>query len=148
MLDVLIAYYSAEVEEILRENRHLKTLKACKICLESTSGVLLIPCGHLYACETCFKIQKNCWICHFIPKGYVKVHFARMSDVSDTADSDWWWSLSLCFACESLYFVDVFYKCSGYPFFSFSKGSLVNLLYVLFRFFHLFVRHNCLGVID
>nr|XP_020666678.1 E3 ubiquitin-protein ligase XIAP isoform X1 [Pogona vitticeps]XP_020666679.1 E3 ubiquitin-protein ligase XIAP isoform X2 [Pogona vitticeps] len=43
--------------------RRLQEEKLCKICMDKTISVVLIPCGHLVACEDCAKAVDRCPLC-------------------------------------------------------------------------------------
>lgn len=51
------------LEELLEENRNLKELNQCKICMDNDINVTFIPCGHLVCCSDCGKSVRHCPLC-------------------------------------------------------------------------------------
>lgn len=43
--------------------RRLQEERLCKICMDKTISVVLIPCGHLVACEDCARAVDRCPLC-------------------------------------------------------------------------------------
>lgn len=57
---------------ILEENRQLKELQTCKICLDEEVSIVFLPCGHMSACSSCAPALRKCPICRTFIKGTVK----------------------------------------------------------------------------
>jgi len=38
-------------------------LTTCSVCMEQPPNVVMVPCGHFFACEQCGKMLKSCAIC-------------------------------------------------------------------------------------
>ncbi|KAK3577780.1 hypothetical protein CHS0354_010981 [Potamilus streckersoni] len=62
-------------EKIMREHRELREVTLCKICLENTSCVVFLPCGHLVTCSDCAPAMRKCPICRTLIKGTVKTFY-------------------------------------------------------------------------
>uniref|UniRef100_T1IM88 RING-type domain-containing protein n=1 Tax=Strigamia maritima TaxID=126957 RepID=T1IM88_STRMM len=45
------------------ENRQLKEMRLCKICMDNDIGVVFLPCGHLICCPKCAPSLKDCPLC-------------------------------------------------------------------------------------
>ncbi|XP_060575412.1 baculoviral IAP repeat-containing protein 7-B-like [Ruditapes philippinarum] len=54
------------------ENTKLKSQLLCKICMDSDSNVVFIPCGHMVSCEKCAPHIRKCAVCRVLIKGRVK----------------------------------------------------------------------------
>ena len=61
-----------EAELLIEENRQLKDLRLCKICLELNASIAFLPCGHLVCCADCAPAMMKCPICRECVKGTVK----------------------------------------------------------------------------
>ncbi|KAK3593114.1 hypothetical protein CHS0354_018239 [Potamilus streckersoni] len=62
-------------EKIMREHRELREVTLCKVCLENTSCVVFLPCGHLMTCSDCAPAMRKCPICRTLIKGTVKTFY-------------------------------------------------------------------------
>ncbi|KAL3881984.1 hypothetical protein ACJMK2_028366 [Sinanodonta woodiana] len=51
-----------DLGELKEENKRLKNLMTCKICLDNPVRVVFIPCGH-FVCETCAPAFRKCPMC-------------------------------------------------------------------------------------
>jgi len=49
--------------QVEMENKRLRAMKTCKICLEADIGVILMPCGHLVCCHGCASLLSRCTLC-------------------------------------------------------------------------------------
>jgi len=45
------------------ENRSLRRMRECKVCLSAEVGVVFLPCGHLATCVSCAPTLTNCPVC-------------------------------------------------------------------------------------
>ncbi|XP_053389566.1 E3 ubiquitin-protein ligase XIAP-like [Mercenaria mercenaria] len=63
---------STEAVSAEAENRKLKELTSCKICMEQTMCITFLPCGHLLCCERCAVQVKRCPTCREKITGTVK----------------------------------------------------------------------------
>ncbi|XP_061192134.1 baculoviral IAP repeat-containing protein 3-like [Saccostrea echinata] len=61
-----------ETRSLIEENRKLKDLRLCKICLENEASIAMLPCGHLCCCPDCAPAMRKCPICRQFVKGTVK----------------------------------------------------------------------------
>ncbi|XP_053396965.1 putative inhibitor of apoptosis [Mercenaria mercenaria] len=66
--------HKSEKQRLLEENRRLKDLITCKICLDNEACVAFLPCGHLTSCVECSKNLRKCAICRTIVQGTVRVY--------------------------------------------------------------------------
>ncbi|XP_062601932.1 baculoviral IAP repeat-containing protein 3-like isoform X1 [Saccostrea cucullata] len=74
-LDVSQSFSSMTLEDtksLIEENRKLKDLRVCKICLENEASIAMLPCGHLCCCPDCAPAMRKCPICRQFVKGTVK----------------------------------------------------------------------------
>ncbi|XP_053396997.1 baculoviral IAP repeat-containing protein 3-like [Mercenaria mercenaria] len=68
--------HKSEKQRLLEENRRLKDLITCKICLDNEACVAFLPCGHLTSCVECSKNLRKCAICRTVVQGTVRVYQA------------------------------------------------------------------------
>ncbi|XP_048769072.2 baculoviral IAP repeat-containing protein 2-like isoform X2 [Ostrea edulis] len=61
-----------DTRSLIEENRKLKDLRLCKICLENDASIAMLPCGHLCCCADCAPAMRKCPICRQFVKGTVK----------------------------------------------------------------------------
>ncbi|XP_063169475.1 E3 ubiquitin-protein ligase XIAP isoform X2 [Candoia aspera] len=57
------------IEDLSTEEKlkRLEEEKICKICMDKPISVVLIPCGHLLACQDCAEVVEKCpWCCKII----------------------------------------------------------------------------------
>ncbi|XP_053389942.1 baculoviral IAP repeat-containing protein 3-like [Mercenaria mercenaria] len=66
----------ADPGTIQEENTKLKKQLLCKICMDSDSNVVFIPCGHMVSCEKCAPHIRKCAVCRVPIKGRVKAFMA------------------------------------------------------------------------
>ncbi|KAJ8311146.1 hypothetical protein KUTeg_011310 [Tegillarca granosa] len=59
----------AERIAIVEENRFLKELQLCKICLDEDVSIVFLPCGHMASCASCAPALRKCPICRAYIKG-------------------------------------------------------------------------------
>ncbi|KAK3578081.1 hypothetical protein CHS0354_006734 [Potamilus streckersoni] len=64
------------IEFIQKETERLKEDRACKICLDSLTCVIFLPCGHMVSCPQCAPALYTCPLCRKDIKGTVKAFFA------------------------------------------------------------------------
>ncbi|XP_062601944.1 putative inhibitor of apoptosis isoform X9 [Saccostrea cucullata] len=62
----------SDTRSLIEENRKLKDLRLCKICLENEASIAMLPCGHLCCCPDCAPAMRKCPICRQFVKGTVK----------------------------------------------------------------------------
>ncbi|KAK6166640.1 hypothetical protein SNE40_023286 [Patella caerulea] len=65
-----------ESSQLLRENEELKEQRLCKICMDAESNIVLLPCGHLVACEKCAPVLTKCPMCRKAVRGSVKTYLS------------------------------------------------------------------------
>lgn len=63
-------------DELLAENRRLKELNVCRVCMEQHIDTVFLPCGHLVCCATCSHALRNCPICRSLIRATVKAFFS------------------------------------------------------------------------
>nr|XP_022288749.1 putative inhibitor of apoptosis [Crassostrea virginica]XP_022288750.1 putative inhibitor of apoptosis [Crassostrea virginica]XP_022288751.1 putative inhibitor of apoptosis [Crassostrea virginica]XP_022288752.1 putative inhibitor of apoptosis [Crassostrea virginica]XP_022288753.1 putative inhibitor of apoptosis [Crassostrea virginica]XP_022288754.1 putative inhibitor of apoptosis [Crassostrea virginica] len=63
-------------QSLLEENRQLKDLMICKICMENEASIAMLPCGHLCCCTDCAPAMRKCPICRQFVKGTVRTWLA------------------------------------------------------------------------
>ncbi|XP_045202698.2 inhibitor of apoptosis protein-like [Mercenaria mercenaria] len=66
----------SEKQRLEEENRKLKDLITCKICLDNDACVAFLPCGHLASCVECSKSLRKCAVCRIVVQGTVRVYQA------------------------------------------------------------------------
>ncbi|XP_052710748.1 baculoviral IAP repeat-containing protein 7-like [Crassostrea angulata] len=62
----------ADTRSLIEENRQLKDLRMCKICMEKDASIAMLPCGHLCCCTDCAPAMRKCPICRQFVKGTVR----------------------------------------------------------------------------
>ncbi|XP_062596232.1 E3 ubiquitin-protein ligase XIAP-like isoform X2 [Saccostrea cucullata] len=62
----------SDTRSLIEENKRLKDLRLCKICLENEASIAMLPCGHLCCCPDCAPAMRKCPICRQFVKGTVK----------------------------------------------------------------------------
>ncbi|XP_050418713.2 baculoviral IAP repeat-containing protein 7 [Patella vulgata] len=65
-----------ESSKLVRENEELKERRICKICMDAESNIVLLPCGHLVACESCAPALTKCPMCRKSVRGSVKTYLS------------------------------------------------------------------------
>uniref|UniRef100_A0A8W8JHI4 RING-type domain-containing protein n=1 Tax=Magallana gigas TaxID=29159 RepID=A0A8W8JHI4_MAGGI len=66
----------ADTRSLIEENRQLKDLRMCKICMENDASIAMLPCGHLCCCTDCAPAMRKCPICQQFVKGTVRTWLA------------------------------------------------------------------------
>ncbi|XP_065928475.1 baculoviral IAP repeat-containing protein 2 [Magallana gigas] len=66
----------ADTRSLIEENRQLKDLRMCKICMEKDASIAMLPCGHLCCCADCAPAMRKCPICRQFVKGTVRTWLA------------------------------------------------------------------------
>ncbi|XP_048765604.2 putative inhibitor of apoptosis [Ostrea edulis] len=61
-----------DTKSLIEENRKLKDLRLCKICMEKDASIAMLPCGHLCCCADCAPAMRKCPICRQFVKGTVR----------------------------------------------------------------------------
>ena len=61
-----------DTKSLKEENKLLKQMQVCKICMDKYVSVTFLPCGHLVCCEDCAKNMRKCPICRKRIKGQVR----------------------------------------------------------------------------
>ncbi|XP_046571622.1 baculoviral IAP repeat-containing protein 7-B-like [Haliotis rubra] len=62
--------------QLEEENRALRDENTCKVCLDRTSCVVFLPCGHLVTCAECAPALSKCPICRAHIRGTVRTYNA------------------------------------------------------------------------
>ncbi|XP_061192152.1 putative inhibitor of apoptosis [Saccostrea echinata] len=68
----LSSFSIEDTKSLIEENRKLKDLRLCKICLENDASIAMLPCGHLCCCPDCAPAMRKCPICRQFVKGTVR----------------------------------------------------------------------------
>ncbi|KAL3883089.1 hypothetical protein ACJMK2_029382 [Sinanodonta woodiana] len=63
-------------KSLMEENERLRDKTICKICMESDSCIVFLPCGHMVCCVTCAPAMRKCPICRVVVRGTVKAFMA------------------------------------------------------------------------
>ncbi|KAK3090855.1 hypothetical protein FSP39_015260 [Pinctada imbricata] len=63
---------NGDLQSIREENRKLKDLTMCKICMENDINIVFLPCGHLASCSECAPAMRRCPVCRGHVKGTVR----------------------------------------------------------------------------
>ena len=63
-----------ERKSLMDENRELRRLRECKICMDAEASIALLPCGHLCCCPECAPAMRKCPICRKVVKGTIKTY--------------------------------------------------------------------------
>ena len=64
------------MSSLKEENKRLREMTICKICMDNTVDVVFLPCGHIASCHQCAPALKKCPICRGKVKGVVKAYLA------------------------------------------------------------------------
>jgi hypothetical protein len=62
-----------EAARLIEENKQLSETRQCKVCMDSESNIVFLPCGHLVSCNSCAPELRTCPICRTLIRGTVKV---------------------------------------------------------------------------
>uniref|UniRef100_A0A8W8JIX3 RING-type domain-containing protein n=3 Tax=Magallana gigas TaxID=29159 RepID=A0A8W8JIX3_MAGGI len=65
-----------DTRSLMEENRKLRDLRMCKICMEKDASIAMLPCGHLCCCADCAPAMRKCPICRQFVKGTVRTWLA------------------------------------------------------------------------
>ena len=49
---------------------------ACVVCMSTARSVVLIPCGHLAVCQSCYARLQQCPICRSVIRGAIRSYMA------------------------------------------------------------------------
>ncbi|XP_061192091.1 baculoviral IAP repeat-containing protein 3-like [Saccostrea echinata] len=74
--DILPSISLEDTKSLIEENRRLRDLRICKICLENEASIAMLPCGHLCCCPDCAPAMRKCPICRQFVKGTVRTWLA------------------------------------------------------------------------
>lgn len=61
-----------DTKSLNTENKQLKQMQLCKICMVKYFRITFLPCGHLVCCEGCATNMRTCPICRKRIKGQVR----------------------------------------------------------------------------
>ncbi|XP_065927044.1 baculoviral IAP repeat-containing protein 2 isoform X2 [Magallana gigas] len=65
-----------DTRSLMEENKKLRDLRMCKICMENDASIAMLPCGHLCCCADCAPAMRKCPICRQFVKGTVRTWLA------------------------------------------------------------------------
>ncbi|XP_062606047.1 baculoviral IAP repeat-containing protein 7-like [Saccostrea cucullata] len=68
---------NADPNTLKQENKELKDLTNCKICLDEKVSIVFLPCGHLVSCPQCAPALTKCPICKKNIKGTVRTNLVE-----------------------------------------------------------------------
>ncbi|CAE7376441.1 BIRC3 [Symbiodinium pilosum] len=51
-------------------------LSRCAVCLDKAADVVMVPCGHIFACQDCGKNLKECAVCRASVTQVLKVYYS------------------------------------------------------------------------
>ena len=51
-------------------------LSRCAVCLDKAANVVMVPCGHIFACQTCGQKLKECAVCRASVSQVLKVYYS------------------------------------------------------------------------
>ena len=73
-----ILSYNSKLLELQKELRKLQESVLCKICFKNNSCIVLSPCNHMCACNTCIRqiTNKKCPICRIVYKSYSNIYIS------------------------------------------------------------------------
>ena len=66
---------TGDIDDLVEENRQLKDIFLCKICLQNQVTVVFVDCGHMASCGQCAPAFSICPICRVPVQGFVKAVF-------------------------------------------------------------------------
>lgn len=55
-----LIFYFIDTRSLVEENRKLRDLRMCKICIENDVSIAMLPCGHLFFCADCACAMRKC----------------------------------------------------------------------------------------
>jgi len=53
-----------------------RDLAACSVCMDRPPNVVLVPCGHFFACEQCGKALRSCAMCRADVKQVLRIYYS------------------------------------------------------------------------
>ncbi|KAL5018271.1 hypothetical protein ScPMuIL_003993 [Solemya velum] len=66
----------ANIRSLVEENRQMREESMCRICLEESSCIVFLPCGHMVTCPRCARALAKCLVCMKAIKGTVKAYLS------------------------------------------------------------------------
>lgn len=80
---------TADPSMLKQENKELKDLTICKICLDEKVSIVFLPCGHLVSCPQCAPALTKCPICRKGIKGTVRTNLVEKNTLkANTLDKN------------------------------------------------------------
>jgi len=67
---------SAAAGYVTAQNDGGADLSRCSVCLDKPPDVVMVPCGHIYACEKCGKKLKECALCRTPVTQVLRVYYS------------------------------------------------------------------------
>ncbi|KAL3883107.1 hypothetical protein ACJMK2_029400 [Sinanodonta woodiana] len=61
---------------LIEENQRLRDMSICKICMDQSSCIVFLPCGHMVCCANCSPAMRKCPICRVLVRASVKAFTA------------------------------------------------------------------------
>merc|ERR1712059_46442 len=50
-------------------------LAVCSVCMDNPPNVVMVPCGHFFACEPCGRALQSCAICRADVKQVLRIYY-------------------------------------------------------------------------
>ncbi|KAL5018673.1 hypothetical protein ScPMuIL_004395 [Solemya velum] len=66
----------AYLRSLMEENRQMREESLCRICLEESSCVVFLPCGHMATCPRCAHVFQKCPVCRKNIQGTIKAYLS------------------------------------------------------------------------
>ncbi|KAL5018674.1 hypothetical protein ScPMuIL_004396 [Solemya velum] len=64
------------IRSLIEENRQMREESLCRICLEDSSCIVFLPCGHRTTCPRCAQAFRKCPVCRKAIQGTVKTYLS------------------------------------------------------------------------
>ncbi|KAL3883106.1 hypothetical protein ACJMK2_029399 [Sinanodonta woodiana] len=65
-----------DAKTLKEENQRLRDMTLCKVCMDKSSCIVFLPCGHMVCCASCSPAMRKCPICRVLVRGTVKAFMA------------------------------------------------------------------------
>ncbi|KAK3589188.1 hypothetical protein CHS0354_018899 [Potamilus streckersoni] len=65
-----------DAKTLIEENQRLRDMTLCKICMDKSSCIVLLPCGYMVCCANCSLAMRKCPICRVLVRATVKAFTA------------------------------------------------------------------------
>ncbi|KAL3883105.1 hypothetical protein ACJMK2_029398 [Sinanodonta woodiana] len=65
-----------DAKTLKEENQRLIDMTLCKVCMDKSSCIVFLPCGHMVCCASCSPAMRKCPICRVLVRATVKAFMA------------------------------------------------------------------------